>query len=264
MSLRPSAPAPQPLLILHYHLFKNAGTSVDAMLKRNFGDRWDHAEFGPPPRGRNSNVDDVAAHLAARPDLIAFSSHTALLPLPEIGRKIFPILFIRHPIDRLKSAYSFERKQVADTFGANLAKAHDFVGYLRELLAHPRNRQARNFHTSRLACNEPRANGPEIERALRTLAALPFVGLVEDYEGSLKRLQAALEPLIPDFKSVVVHANRTQEKPEPLEAKLAAIRAQIGPALYDELAAANADDIRLFEAVKARAFDRLTAPANSK
>nr|WP_029249710.1 hypothetical protein [Microbulbifer agarilyticus] len=27
-------------LILHYHLFKNAGSSIDEILKRSFGDSW--------------------------------------------------------------------------------------------------------------------------------------------------------------------------------------------------------------------------------
>ena len=40
-------------IILHYHLFKNAGTSVDAILKRIFGDRWVTREF-PAMRGNNT------------------------------------------------------------------------------------------------------------------------------------------------------------------------------------------------------------------
>jgi hypothetical protein len=34
-------------IILHYHLLKNAGTSVDPILKRNFGDKWATREFLP-------------------------------------------------------------------------------------------------------------------------------------------------------------------------------------------------------------------------
>jgi hypothetical protein len=41
-------------IILHYHLFKNAGTSVDAILKRNFGDKWVTSEF--PPMGGNNTA----------------------------------------------------------------------------------------------------------------------------------------------------------------------------------------------------------------
>src|SRR6185437_1347384 len=146
------------MLVFHYHLFKNAGTSVDEMLKINFGDKWEQGEFRHPA-GKHSDTDEVAAFLRLRPHLRAFSSHTALLPLPEIGRLVFPIFFIRHPIDRINSAYSFERRQIADTHGARLAKEQDFPGYVRRLLESPGNGQARNFQTSRLARNEPPENG---------------------------------------------------------------------------------------------------------
>jgi len=32
-------------ILIHYHLFKNAGTSLDAVLKENFGDKWITREF---------------------------------------------------------------------------------------------------------------------------------------------------------------------------------------------------------------------------
>ncbi len=238
------------MLILHYHLFKNAGTSVDAMLKANFGDRWEEAEFSGSG-GARTNADQVTAYLKARPHLRAFSSHTALLPLPRLDQPIFPILFVRHPIDRIKSAYSFERKQVAETHGALLAKEHDFAGYVRELLDTPGNRQARNFHTHRLAHNEPKEKGAERERALRTLNALPFVGLVEEYETSMLRLRQSLADALPDLKIVIVHANKTQELKEPLESKLNSIERALGEKLYTELTAANVDDLAIFERVQA-------------
>ena len=238
-------------MIIHYHTFKNAGTSVDEMLKRNFAEHWEEAEFRLPGAGKHSNVDVVTQYLRERPNLQAFSSHTALLPLPNLGRPIFPIVFVRHPLDRLRSAYTFERRQVADTHGARLAKAQDFSGYLRELLASPHNRQARNFQTSRLACNEPAANGPELDRAMRAFDALPFVGLVEAYDASLQRLQQKLAPLFPAFKAVVVHKNRTAAAPEPLARKLEAMAKAIGAELYGEVRAANADDIALFERARA-------------
>jgi hypothetical protein len=238
------------MLIFHYHLFKNAGTSVDEMLKANFGDRWEQAEFASSGPGY-ANVDQVTAYLKARPQLRAFSSHTAFLPLPQLDRPIFPIFFIRHPIDRIKSAYTFESKQVADTHGAQLAKEHNFVGYVRQLLDTPGNRQARNFHTHRLAYNEPKANGTELERALRTLDALPFVGLVEEYEKSMLRLRQALADVLPDLKIVIVHANKTQEAPEPMEGKLKSIERALGEGLYAELMAANADDFALYKRVQA-------------
>jgi len=95
-------------VILHYHLFKNAGTSVDKILQRNFPDQWTTREF-PGQGGDNS----AAVTDWIREDIgsIAFSSHTATGPLPAIPdtRAISP-LFLRNPLDRIRSVYQVDRK----------------------------------------------------------------------------------------------------------------------------------------------------------
>jgi hypothetical protein len=236
-------------LVLHYHLFKNAGTSVDEILVRNFGPLWATEEF--PPCGVRSNVAAVEAYLGGWPDLVALSSHTALLPVPDLGgRKVIPVLFIRHPIDRLKSAYEFERRQEADTFGSRLAKESDFAGYLRGLLASPGNRQARNFQAHRLAFNEPPEAGSEEERAMTTLKTLSFVGLVEAFEKSVIRMSRLLTPYFPQFESATVRKNITRRKTGSIEERQFEIRSEIGTGLYDELSAANNLDLKIFSSIR--------------
>ena len=238
-------------LVLHYHLFKNAGTSVDEMLKRNFGDRWAQAEFAT--HGIAPNVAEVERYLQQHPEIDALSSHTALLPPPKLdGRDVFPIIFIRHPIDRLKSAYNFERVQKAETFGARTARVSDFPGYIRTLLERHGLRQARNFQTFRLSMNEPPSAGTELERALRAIQQLPFVGLVEAYDQSLERVGALVKPFMPQFELYAERRNATQPEDLTLDARLAAIEKELGRELYAELCRANADDLQLFEVVRAR------------
>jgi hypothetical protein len=242
----------QPMLIIHYHIFKNAGTSLDVMLRNNFGDRWAEAEFDEAKPSEYTNSARVTEFLRERPDLVTLSSHTAQLPLPQLKREILPVFFIRHPLDRLKSAYAFERVQEADTHGALLAKDHDFAGYVRHLLGDPRFRQARNFQTRRLADFEPPERGSERERALRALDSLPFVGLVEAYGRSIERLAAQLAPHFPGFKPEALHENRTDGREEDLEERVAAIRNLLPDAFFEELLQANADDFAVYETVKAK------------
>jgi hypothetical protein len=238
-------------LIVHYHLFKNAGTSVDELLKRNFGARWAQMEFEGGP-GRERKSVQLTNYLLEQPNLLAFSSHTAQLPLPVLeGVSVFPIIFVRHPIDRLRSAYSFERVQNADTLGARIAKENDFAGYLREHLQLPLNRSVRNFQTGRLARNEPVAAGSELQRALRALKTLPFIGLVEAYDQSIERLEAMLKPRFPRFHAVAVHKNATRPGDSTLEDRLAAVEREIGTELFETICAANADDLEVYSAVKA-------------
>lgn len=230
------------MIILHYHLFKNAGTSVDAMLAANFGDRWIEHEFEIVPR--QSNSDAVRDFLIANPGIAALSSHTALLPLPVIeGVEIFPILFVRHPLLRVRSAYIFERSQRVDTGGTRLARSTDFAGYVRALLDHRRPNQVRNFQTSRLALIAPGAGIPPLERALMACKTLPFVGLVERYDQSIERLTELLRPKLPDFQPLIVRRNATAFEARSMEAQLSDVREELGQALYGELIAANSRDL---------------------
>ncbi len=236
-------------LILHYHLFKNAGSSIDAMLRKNFGERWTDHEF--PRKGRDNNQTALKTFLEDHPAIDAFSSHTMLLPMPRIdGRSIIPIIFVRHPLLRMRSAYGFERRQEAETRGAKLAKEHDFAGYVAALLKEPRNRQARNFQTVRFAFGTPGDAAHELDRAMTTLASLPFVGLVEQYDRSIARLCALVKPAFPDFEPLIVRRNADQpDDTRTVDERVAQVRDELGDAMFDTLVEANRDDIKLFEHV---------------
>lgn len=197
-------------IILHYHLFKNAGTSLDLILKRNFGARWVTAEF--PNEGLAGNTELVADWIRANPDAVAFSSHTAQGPIPQIdGVRIVSVMFLRDPIARIRSAYQFERDQRADTWGAQLAAANDFAGYVSARLDRPGDRQCRNFQTCRMAMLAPPLSDaePELTRALRGLAMLSCVGLVDEFDRSVARLARLVQVEYPDFQWTSVRANAT-------------------------------------------------------
>jgi SAM-dependent methyltransferase len=229
-------------VIIHYHLFKNAGTSVDAILRRNFGDGWASREY--PPR---SDGEAAREFLVFNPHIAALSSHTLLLPPPEIpDAEIIPVIFIRHPLDRLKSAYLFEREQRADTVGVRLARENDFPGYLRARMAIPGDRSCRNFQTHRLAMAEPANGDTESARALRAFGRLPFIGSVEAFEASLAELERVVKPWFPEFRVFQAREN-VSRPPRPLEERMAALKAELGDELYEAVSAANAEDLELYD-----------------
>jgi hypothetical protein len=234
-------------LVLHYHLFKNAGTSVDEVLKGNFGDRWANAEF--QVRRRQPNVHLIEQWLLDHPDVQALSSHTANFPLPRLeGLRVAPIIFVRHPLDRIHSAYEFERRQNADTPGAKLARESDFPTYVRGRLARSDN-QCSEFQATRFAALPTEGGGTLADRALRAVDALPFVGLVEAFAPSMQRLEAVLRQTFPDFRAFGAKANVLRGK--TLEERLEDIRRELGAELHAELIAANAADLALYEKVAA-------------
>lgn len=241
-------------IVLHYHYFKNAGTSVDAVLQKNFPGQWATAEFAGV-----KNDQAVAEWIKSHPDTVAFSSHTAQFPLPVVeGVEIFPVVFLRHPLDRIRSAYSFERKQASDSLGARLAKQTDLAGYIRSRLDTPYDYQCRNFQTFRLAKLTAGPKVAELDRAVAALHQLPFVGVVEYFDVSMARLEALLRPHIPHFRAAHAHRNATGEGDLPLDGRIDALCKDLGASLFEELLEANMKDICVHHA----ATVRLTAPSN--
>jgi hypothetical protein len=236
-------------LLIHYHLFKNAGTSVDAILRRNFGNRWINTEF--PPRSQEDHQAAIRRFIADDPHLAAISSHTLMLPVPRIeGVEILPILFVRHPLDRMRSAYEFERRQDATTVGSRLARENDLAGYIRARLAIPGDRACRDFQVARLAMALPASEGSEAERALAAAERLPFVGLVEAFQDSVQRLRQLVRPMFSNFQCFDAWENSTKGRQRTLEQRLADIREELGEECFAMVIKANKGDVTLYETVQ--------------
>jgi len=223
---------------------------VDALLKANFPRHWVTKEFN----GQYAiNATQVKQWIQEEENAVAFSSHTALLLTPDLPDvQLFPIIFIRHPIDRIASAYAFERTQGSSTFGSVLARHTTLAGYIEVNLALGHHSQCRNFHISKLThlfIGEP---GTPATLAIKALDSLPFVGLVDNYDKSIDRLTEWLLPHFPNFKPVIVTRNVTRSNTIPLDQKLEQIRAEIGPGCYDELLTANEADLAVFHAIQKR------------
>jgi len=237
-------------VIFHHHLFKNAGTSVDVALRKSFGPRWRTVEGD----GREITVEDLSRLLHDEPDLCAISSHTFRPPFTLPGDiRLLPIVLLRHPLDRVRSAYEFERQQISDTFGAVLAKQHDFAGYVAALLARPGDRSIRDFQTNKLSHKPgtaPDADREEFLSALTCVKSLPFIGLVENYDFSMQVFMRVLSREMGALSFEVVRANTTRAAEEPLEARLAEAEAALGPSLTAAFRAANRHDQHLFELVR--------------
>lgn len=236
-------------VILHYHLFKNAGTSLDAALKENFSEEkgeWVTKEFPSQPA---KNRAELKQWIIDNPQAKCFSSHTAIFPVPEIeGVKIIPVIFFRHPIDRIASAYAFEKKQGGDGFGPTLARNTTLAGYIETRLSVKADRQCRNFHAHRLATMFGENVGNEEIRAKNAVERLPFIGTVEKYSESLKRLETILTK--EGFESIqlkAVEKNVSRIVKKNLSNKLEDIKEQIGLERFEIVLNKNSIDISLWK-----------------
>ncbi|MGF1456710.1 MAG: sulfotransferase family 2 domain-containing protein [Alphaproteobacteria bacterium] len=248
----PSGPTGRRVAILHCHIFKNAGSSVDILLRETFGTRFIQQEFAT--RQGDSNADLVRSFIRCRTDMDAFSTHTGdwWLHYGDKDLLVLPILFLRHPLLRIQSAYRFERTQDADTYGARMAKTLGFADYVRNRLERPRDFAFRNFQARRVAAFESRTITDLASLARTGFERLPFLGIVEDFDASIRRLEAYLRPHFPAFTARPVIANRTDGGTQSLAERLDAIRSDLGKDLYRDLRNANDLDFHLYDAARAR------------
>ncbi|MGD8177151.1 hypothetical protein [Marinimicrobium sp. ARAG 43.8] len=241
-------------VILHYHLFKNAGTSLDAAFKENFkDDEWVTKEF---PANPAKNREEVAQWILDNPQATVFSSHTAQLPPPEFDDiKVLPVIFFRHPIDRIASAYAFETKQGGDSFGAVLARNTDLSGYIETRLALPNDRQCRNFHIQRFAMMYPESEGSEFERAKRAIEELPFVGIVERFSDSMAELEEWLRSEgFEDLHMKPSEKNVSRGPGLSMDEKLRELEARMSERAFQKLGDENNDDLIIYKSVRRKSI----------
>ena len=184
-------------VIAHLHLFKNAGTSIDASLERNFGDGW--VKHDNPHGGLVLTSSELVAYLADRPAVQAVSSHLLRPPLTHAGQgydeiTIDPIVFLRHPIDRIRSAYEFEAR------GRNSDKPTDSIGDWIAWHRAKNSHQCNNFQVAGLtSLRHPNGHvdhrqefHAHQESARQFVANLAAFGLVERFDESCAWLNDVL------------------------------------------------------------------------
>ncbi len=237
-------------VIVHYHLFKNAGTSLDHALQRQFGSAW--AAYERPTRIEPA---ELGAFLAQSPSLVCVSSHNAVLPVPTLAdTRVVPVLFVRHPVDRARSVYDFESTQGSDTLGSQMARKLGFRGYVEWRLDYALSGDSTicEFQTRRLAMGG--RGDDDRRRALDAVERLPFIGAVEEYQQSIVALGRLLAGYFPALRLKPVRLNATTDPRSTLGERLEQIRARLGDPLYQRLESANGSDMALWWRVLGRYY----------
>ena len=97
-------------IIVHFHFFKNAGSSVEFLLREHFREDFALYEHGLPTETFPATV--LTPYLQEHQSLQAISSHTICFPAPSHRDwSVFPVVFLRHPLDRILSMYHYEKQQ---------------------------------------------------------------------------------------------------------------------------------------------------------
>jgi len=237
-------------VFVHNHIFKNAGSTIDDLFERAgfHNTRLEATQSHPVVRTAH-----VLRALDADPAIEYVSSHSFQVPRPpdtdDIG--FVDITFLRHPIDRLHSIYRYTRHPAVADFPM-IDKSADFATFVDALLEHA----PAHVHSPQTVClgNDRNFHYPpgsaELDRAMRTVAATRFLGVVDLFDDSVHTFVACCRALM-EGKDLSVFAgpfsavNRSGGE-AALEQRLESIGRALGPERLRFVEAANAADLELY------------------
>ena len=250
-------------VICHYHIYKNSGTTFDGILSANFGSR--HVSFDGPFPYFSIGQPELAKVIQRHPRAIAFSSHQVSLPVPSsLDFNVLPVVFVRHPILRIHSIYRFKRSEGDDTETSRAATTMDFDAWCRHALSHAQElTQVSNAQVRLLSrTTGQRAEGRctrealvyDLNQARRNLRNVDLLARTERFARDVSRFPELLaahgiEFRVSDTTPRNVSGN---DHDKGIDERLEAIAAQLEPATWAALQAANRQDLVLYEEVCAR------------
>jgi hypothetical protein len=232
-------------VIFHYHIFKNAGSSVNFALKQFFGDRY--ADFEGIHAHDILLPSSVAQFMRANPEVRAVSSHLARPPVPFDYVK--PIVFLRHPLLRAISVYEFTRRDSSQPF-FDIVSKKSLAQYLEWALAgSPGGVVVRDYQVIHLSDASFCANGilsakateADLNQALNVVSDFPAIGIAESFDRGMRLFETLYEPLFPGLRLRVVHENKTSHSRSISDAE-----AELPPRILEEFKIQNAYDYRLY------------------
>ena len=231
-------------VILHNHLFKNAGSTIDWALRRCFG-----RAFVEQRDQRARGSDFVLAAVRANPAVSAISTHLFRPPLPAIAEKrVFTLMMFRDPLQRAVSIYHFNRRRRdRDDTCATAARSMSLREYIVWSMQPGISSTLCNFHVIKCheeAFNDPLAVGDEqFETAKRYIASVPLVGLVDRFDDSMVLFEHLLRDAFPTIDLSYVKRNEGPRLTGGNRDKTAILREAVGDALFDELRQRNTYDL---------------------
>ena len=250
-------------VILHFHIFKNAGSTLEHILARNFGD--DLVAFHGAHDDARLWAEDVLRLLDDHAGIRAITSHHLRYPKP--ARRdvvVHDICFIRHPLARIRSLYFYGRKlDPAHWLGA-LAQRHDekaFVAHLLEVSPDSVSDVQVHFLAQGAAFARP-CNHEDLRLAEAIVRDAAVAGVVEMFDESLAAAEYFLRPAFPgiDF----AYAPKNVSSPHPLahsrttEELSLSCRQAWGDRLYEAVERLNGFDMALYQAARSEVARRFS------
>lgn len=237
-------------LLIHHHIFKNAGTSLQYTLKQNFKQQYYDCEL---PRSQMVTAEDLAQFIIDHPQALAISGHHICLPTPQgEDYRTRSIILLRKPLARVSSIYKFEHKQQANTEGAIKAKELNFKDYVRWRLDKTPTMLCnyQTYYCSRYELKQtnriPTAENLAI--AIQNLQDAAVVGTVEQYDETIALANQVLVKDFPQISLEYTYLNVTGKKQVPTDTDVRQkLVTALGEEMVQELEERNQLDAQLWD-----------------
>lgn len=227
-------------VLLHYHFFKNAGSTIEEILAHSFFENY--ARLDTEHFDGAVSQEDLISFLNRHPGMKAVSSHQFRYPVPQApGYIFFDLCFLRDPIDRIRSMYDyFREKPVPGEPASDLAREQSIGGFIAGLVKHHTYRVS-NVQVNMLAngiVNDPPADA-DLVRAIQVMMKTSFLGVVDCFQESLVAGQYFLRPVFPNLALAQEPANVSGAS------RMETFQKACDPDVYAELVRLNALDSEL-------------------
>jgi len=239
-------------VLLHYHILKNGGMTIEAILDRSFGDRFAKIETGE--RDGHVSKTSLLSLLERNPDVRAVSSHQIRYPVPAIpGFLFFDLCFLRDPIDRIRSMYDYFRQKpspgdpVSDF--ANELRMGDFVARLIQEMPWYINDAQVNLLANGIVNDCPAKQ--DLERATAKMMRCSFLGVLDRFPESLIAGQHFLRPVFPELDCAEPAVNVSGDLGSTLDDRLGKVRDACSTRVYSELLSLSVMDLELLDRARA-------------
>jgi hypothetical protein len=231
--------SPARFVVLHYHIFKNAGSTLEYALRRAFGERF--ATVHGPDAQAILHGPDIVPFLLAHPETTAISSHHLKHPKPAApGLVVFDFCVLREPLDRLWSVYKhFRRSEPTDDLSAKAKELScgPFFDFLIREQPHMVNDAQVNILANGAAYTRP-PDATDLAAALQIARETSALGVVELLDQSLVAAEYFLHPAFPE-----IHLEYVRQNVSPPAERL--FRDEVGEVICQQLCKMNQFDKEL-------------------
>jgi hypothetical protein len=244
-------------VIVHYHIFKNAGTTLASALAKNFGKQF--ASIDSSHYNRRLWPQDLIAFLDANPRVSAISSHHLRPPAPTIsGIRFYELLLLRHPLDRIRSMYDFYRRAAVNSDPLTEQAKRLILPAFMEFVIDNMPNVIANAQVNLVSNGGAKIPSPgDLDRATQVIAGMCGIGVVEEMDVFSVVAEDSLYRTFPQLDLSHNRENVSRGRAHQLSSRLRSFSLACGETIYEKLVSLNRLDAKLVELARMAARRRL-------